>query len=333
MRFSTRFKAHPGCKRVHAPVAAILLLSVCTGAHADSTDLYVGLAGQGAIGTYTTSGTDLGLFVTNGSGGLYDPQSFKFGPDGNLYVGGYLDNAIKEFNGSTGAFMRNLPTGDSYPFGVAFDGHGDLYVSNFFANTVSQVNLASGLVSHTYTGFDNPTGLLVATNGNLLVSNFSNGVVDSVNISTGIASVFASGLSNLRDGLIYGPGGNLYVLNTGGGAIEKVNTDGSWTPFANINSQYPFTARTDAQSLVYDNGNFYTVISADSDPGVAEYSGHNGAYLGSFALPEANVTGIAIKPASVPSSTPEPGAIGLLTGSALVTFRALKRRRKQRATA
>ena len=35
---------------------------------------------------YGGSGSYLGVFVTPGSGGLFNPYAIRFGPDGNAYV-------------------------------------------------------------------------------------------------------------------------------------------------------------------------------------------------------------------------------------------------------
>jgi streptogramin lyase len=308
---------------------------VAVPARADDTDLYVGLSGQSAIGLYSTTGTNEGLFVGNGSGGLDDTTNFKFGPDGNLYSGGVFNSSILEYNGTTGAFMRTLGSGLNGPFDVAFDNQGSVYVSNYSGNTVSQISLATGLVTRTYTGFSGPTGIVFNSNGSLLVTNFNSTTVAELNATTGTVTPFASGFSNAygagpRD-LAFGPGGFLYVLDTGAGEIDQVQSNGSWSPFANISTQYPVSDRTTAQSLVYDNGNFYVVISADSDPGVAEYSGSSGDYIGSFPLPEANVDGIATEwtPPSPPSGTPEPGSLALMTGVAVIGLRVFVRRRRK----
>ena len=295
-------------------------------AHADSTDLFVGLGNAGAVGRYTTAGTSLGHFVSSGSGGINDPQDFKFGPDGNLYVAGIFNTTIKEYNGQTGAYMRDLGSGLTNPLNVAFDTSGHMYVANRGADSVVQILVSTGSVVQTYTGFSAPFGLLFNASGSLLVTNLTAGNVVALNTTTGGITPFATGFVQPRD-IVMGPNAGIYVLNTGGGQIDAVNPDGSWSQFADINAQYPFSGRQDAQSMVYDNGNFYTVISSDNTPGVAAYNGSTGAYIGSFALPEANVTGIAIQFQTV-TNTPEPGVWAWIAGLGLTTVNVLRRRKR-----
>jgi streptogramin lyase len=313
-------------------LSATLAILVTTGflstapARADSTDLFVGLGTLGAVGRYTTAGTSQGNFVSNGSGGISDPQDFTFGPDGNLYVAGYLNTTIKEYNGQTGAYLRDLGSGLTNPHDVAFDTSGHMYVTNPGNNTVSQILVSTGSVTQTYTGFSTPFGLLFNASGSLLVTNFTAGNVVALNTTTGGITPFATGFVQPRD-IATGPDARLYVLNSGGGQIDAVNPDGTWSQFADINAQYPFSGRQDAQSLVYDNGNFYTVISSDFTPAVAAYNGTSGAYISSFALPEANVTGIATQFQTV-TDTPEPGTVALLFGFGLASSVLLKRRKR-----
>ena len=52
-----------------------------------------------------TTGAFLGAFVAAGNGGLSNPRSLAFGPDGNLYVSSSGSNSMLRFSGSTGAFL------------------------------------------------------------------------------------------------------------------------------------------------------------------------------------------------------------------------------------
>ena len=60
-------------------------------------------------------------FVTSGSGGLIDPTSLAFGPDGNLYVTSTGDDAIRRYAGSNGAFLGVFVASGSGGLDVPFD--------------------------------------------------------------------------------------------------------------------------------------------------------------------------------------------------------------------
>src|SRR5262249_43640392 len=112
-------------------------------------DLYVSDDFTGNILRYDgTTGSFLGVFVPNGSGGLGAPTGLMFGPDGNLYVAdaGFFGSAppVLRFQGpagpTPGAFMGAFVSagrgGLLQPFGVLFgpdrngDGRQDLYVTS-----------------------------------------------------------------------------------------------------------------------------------------------------------------------------------------------------------
>lgn len=67
------------------------------------------------------------IFVPNSGSGysLNDPRGIAFASDGNLYVADRVNNLIRVFNGTTGAFIKNLaisaPTSGAYPQGLSWD--------------------------------------------------------------------------------------------------------------------------------------------------------------------------------------------------------------------
>ena len=62
-------------------------------------------------------------FVVNGSGGLEDPHSIVFGPDGNMYVSSTPTDEVLRYHYPSGAFMGAFCHGRRYPagFGIRFD--------------------------------------------------------------------------------------------------------------------------------------------------------------------------------------------------------------------
>src|SRR5262245_891808 len=51
------------------------------------------------------TGAFIDVFVPNGSGGLAEPQNLTIGPDGNLYIGNWVDGSVKRYDGDTGAYL------------------------------------------------------------------------------------------------------------------------------------------------------------------------------------------------------------------------------------
>lgn len=51
------------------------------------------------------TGVFIDAFVPSGSGGLYDPRSLVFGPDGNLYVNSAATDSVLLYEGQTGTFL------------------------------------------------------------------------------------------------------------------------------------------------------------------------------------------------------------------------------------
>jgi len=80
------------------------------------------------------NGTFKDVFVTTSSGGLENPFTLIFGPDGNLYVSSVTTNNVLRYDGKTGEFKGAFVTAGSgglvYPTGMAFGPDGNFYVAS-----------------------------------------------------------------------------------------------------------------------------------------------------------------------------------------------------------
>jgi hypothetical protein len=85
------------------------------------------------------TGASLGVFVAPGTGGLLNPVSMAFGPDGDLYVANTQllstsGGGILRFDGTTGAFIDTFVAPNSggmqKPVSMVFGPGGDLYVGS-----------------------------------------------------------------------------------------------------------------------------------------------------------------------------------------------------------
>ena len=149
------------------------------------------------------TGNFLGEFIPPGSGGLSNPDTIVFGPDGNgddksdIYVASgknpgnpaeLTPSAVLRYDGITGAFIDKF-VGDnpntvadetgglSRPYGLAFGPDGNFYVSSFLTDQILRYNGKTGQFIDVFAsgnqqagGLNGPNGLLFAPDGNLYVT-------------------------------------------------------------------------------------------------------------------------------------------------------------------
>src|SRR4028118_1478278 len=149
------------------------------------------------------TGNFLGEFISPGSGGLSNPDTIVFGPDGNgddksdIYVasgdkpGNSAEptaSAVLRYDGITGAFIDKFvgddpntaadETGGLFrPYGLAFGPDGNFYVSSFLSDQILRYNGKTGQFIDVFAsgnqqagGLNGPNGLLFAPDGNLYVT-------------------------------------------------------------------------------------------------------------------------------------------------------------------
>ena len=186
-------------------------------------NLYVGDVGnlaQGgtAIRRYDGhTGAFIDVFVASGAGGLTqpgDPQSFVFGPDGNLYVASQATHRILRFDGTTGAFLNEFVAAGSgglaAPSGLVFGADGNLYVGSTSANTILRYDGTTGAFIDVFVpagsgGLTVPVGLTFGPDGNLYVASAENNGNGSVLRYDGHTGAFLDAFVPTGRGGLSGP--------------------------------------------------------------------------------------------------------------------------------
>ncbi len=257
-----------------------------------------------------SNGTLSNTLIAPYSNGLLDgPAGVTVGPDGDLYISSQLNNSILKYDFNSATLSTFIPSSVLEPIatqlgapsfgpaGLRFGPDGNLYVELNGGQTsttgaVERFNVTSVSGSLTYagsfttvdaTGLVQPTEMTFGTapgdTNNLYVSN---SVVGSVVKITGAttasptATTFiapGSGGLNYPSSLLFGPNGNLFVVDLGAttnqGNVLEYNTNGSFdTVFTQPNAsgqgnllfQFPSDAVFDTQ------GNLLTANLGPSYP-------------------------------------------------------------------
>ncbi len=154
-------------------------------------NVFVASSGTDAVLKYDlVSGAFIGSFVAAGAGGLEAPFGLEFGPNGNLFVtSGHTYGQVLEFDGTTGAFIRELVVdvdsgGLTDPRGMAFKPDGNLLVASFSTRSVLEYDGATGNLIRKFNnaGTDvavttaGPWGVRIGPDGQVYISrHFENG--------------------------------------------------------------------------------------------------------------------------------------------------------------
>ncbi len=90
----------------------------------------------------------------------------------DFFVTGVFNNAVLEYNGTTGAFVKTFASGGglSGPVGLVFGPNGDLFVSGGNNNAVLEYDGTTGGFVKTFAsggGLNAPVGLVFGPNGDL----------------------------------------------------------------------------------------------------------------------------------------------------------------------
>jgi CSLREA domain-containing protein len=259
---------------------------------AEANELLVCDGAANSVRRFDRYGGARGTFVAPGSGGLNLAQSVREGPDGDVFVAGYL-SGVHRYDAISGAHEGLLvPIGSAgltAPTDAAFAPWGELYVTKYPPP-------GSGILRYDGTGAPLPPAPLVPEgrgglltpnsvafrNGDLFVTSAGSNAVLRFNAATGalisqFVPPFSGGLSRPRD-LIF-RGSSLYVVSEANDQVLRYNADtGAYQgPFVTSGSG-GLDRPTDID--FGPDGDLYVVSAATRQ--VLRYDGTTGAPRGVF---------------------------------------------------
>ena len=222
-------------KRLRWRSLLLVCVPLCCGSAANVLVTSQGVS-RSIISYDSITGAPTGAFVPSGSGGLLSPTGLTFGPDGNLYVGDGVGNSVLRYNGATGTFLGAFVTsgsgGLSSPTGVVFGTDGNLYVAGGAGPSadVQRYNGATGAFLGVFAlpGFMvNPQQMAFGPNGDLFVADEVNVVEFRGTTGVFVADFVVGGTHGLSgpDGLVFGPGGKLYVAGAGSHNVNQYDAN------------------------------------------------------------------------------------------------------------
>jgi DNA-binding beta-propeller fold protein YncE len=189
-------------------------------------NLYVANHGNHTIHRYSSTGADLGIFVSTG---LSIPTGVAFDSQGRLVVCNYGDGSVSIYS-ATGDLLSHVRTGLLNPIALALDSSDNIFVStpNIGANSgVFRFSFDGSQKTLFATGMDfDPRGLAFDQAGNLYVANQHGNTVLRFAADGTSLGAFAS--TGLRDpfALAFDALGDLYISNQTGGTIRRYSASG-----------------------------------------------------------------------------------------------------------
>ena len=172
-------------------------------------------------------------FVAADSGGLDWATALVFGPDGNLYVANFLEDAVLRYDGATGAFIDEfIPSGSgglNSPGSMTFGSDGGLFVG-CYPDSVLRYDGTTGAFIGTFVepgsgGLYDANDLVFGADGYLYVASDGTDSVLRYDGETGefVDEFFSSGSGALTgpEGLAFGGDGNLLVCDYAGDQVLR----------------------------------------------------------------------------------------------------------------
>ncbi len=236
----------------------------------------------------TVAGGTGGFLDGTGTGArFYYPTGISVDPSGNFWIADMQNNAVRKMTSSfvvttivgEGPSAIGIVDGTRpdarlyYPYTIAASPNGDVYV----AGSGDSIRRISGSTITTFTGAPNPMGTVDGTGAAARFTNPEFVLADSsgnVYVTTGGAclrmvtpagvvttvagSCFLAGLTNATGtaarfrflhGMRFGPGGNLYLVDTGGGGNNAIRM---MTPAGVVTTWASGATLSGARDIVFD---------------------------------------------------------------------------------
>ena len=149
------------------------------------------------------------------------PLGLAFDGNGNLYVAdASAANKVDELTWASGySNVITLSPSFGKPFGVAVDTNGNVWVADYGQSSVTELS-PTGIVSHTYSGFNTPEAVAVDPAGNVYVADNGSATITELIAANSYASVTLASSASVP-AIIYPAGvaldsaGNVYYTTNG----------------------------------------------------------------------------------------------------------------------
>ena len=249
-----------------------------------------------------------GIAVTRAPGtsgpdaGLTEPVEAIVGPDGNVYVSGFVSANIVRYNPTTGAFIDQFVDATALApprtnlYGMAFGPDGNLYVISPLSSEVLRFNRTTGAFIDAFVtaglgGLTDPTGLSFGPDGHLYVSDYTNSAVYRYDGNTGasIDTFVTTNVINPED-MTFGPDGNgdgeldLYVADDNAENVLRFQGPLGVSPGTYIDDFVAAGSVREAQGVAFGpDGHLY--VSSWRDDEVLRFNRTTGAYIDDYVTP------------------------------------------------